>query len=171
MALAIKAQAIGKAIRVLEDANIAYTQPLPGKLVIEPPRDVPAGLIVTFWPARARIQIQKQSTKRLQDLDAFQQALANQGHRIAGYLYTRPKPPALLRFERAQAKRVKRWVQRQTDIEEAQDACDEIIAIHLQRLKDFAAGVRIGRQNPKVADAENRFKRARRRAMRRDAQG
>jgi hypothetical protein len=37
--------------------DIPYTQPLFGKLVIEPPPAIQGGKTVTFWPAKKRLRI------------------------------------------------------------------------------------------------------------------
>jgi len=163
---AAKAIAIKEAIGVLEGSNVAYTQPVAGKLVVDPPPGIPAALTVTFWPARKRLQLQKRPTRRSQNLGDFEQALADQGHRIAGHPYRVPKSGVLLRFERAQAERKRQWLEQQVHLEEAKSTIDECIELSLQRLKDLAAGVKVGRRDPELVDAGRRFKRARRRALR-----
>ena len=75
---------------MLEGSNVAYTQPVAGKLVVDPPPGIPAALTVTFWPVRKRLQLQKRPTRRSQSLGDFEQALADQGHRIAGHPYRVP---------------------------------------------------------------------------------
>ena len=67
---------------MLEDLDITYTQPLFGKLVIEPPPAVQGGKSVTFWPAKKRLRIGRRATQRQQDIPAFEQALADQGHQF-----------------------------------------------------------------------------------------
>ena len=52
-AFAAKAIAMEEAIGVLEGSKVAYTQPVAGKLVVDPPPGIPAALTVTFWPAEA----------------------------------------------------------------------------------------------------------------------
>ena len=151
---------------MLEGSNVAYTQPVAGKLVVDPPPGIPAALTVTFWPVRKRLQLQKRPTRRSQSLGDFEQALADQGHRIAGHPYRVPKSGVFLRFERAQAERKRRCVERQVYLEEAKSAIDECIALSLQRLKDLAGGVTVRRRDPELIDAGRRFKRARRRALR-----
>ena len=78
-ALAAKVLAIKEAVRVLEDLDIPFTQPLFGKLVIEPPPAVQGGKTVTSWPARERLRIGHRATQRQQDIPAFEQALAKSG--------------------------------------------------------------------------------------------
>jgi hypothetical protein len=165
-AFAAKAIAIKEAIGVLEGSNVAYTQPVAGNLVVDPPPGVHAALTVTFWPVRNRLQLQKRPTRRSQSLGDFERALADQGHRIAGHPYRVPKSGVFLRFERAQAERERRWVEQQIYLEEAKSAIDECIALCLQRLKDLVVGVKVGRRDPELVDARRRFKRARRRALR-----
>ena len=65
-ALVAKVLAIEEAVRVLEDLDIPYTQPLFGKLVIEPPPAVQGGKSVTFWPAKKRLRIGRRATQRQQ---------------------------------------------------------------------------------------------------------
>ena len=67
-ALATKVLAIEQAVRVLESANVRYTQPLSGKLVIEPPPAVQGGKSVTFWAAKKRLRIARRATLRQQDI-------------------------------------------------------------------------------------------------------
>ena len=78
-AFAMKAQAIEKAVRLLEDASVPYTQPLFGKLAVGPPPTVRRGKSVTFWPARERLRIGQRPTRIGQNIEAFQQALVDQG--------------------------------------------------------------------------------------------
>ena len=106
-ALAAKVLAIKETVRVLEDANVRYTQPLFGKLVIEPPPTVQDGKSVTFWPAKKRLRIGRRTTQRQQDIPAFEQAPADQGHRIPGYVSRPARPsqsPILSKEERLRAR-------------------------------------------------------------------
>jgi hypothetical protein len=103
-----KVLAIEEAVRALESANVRYTQPLFGKLVIEPPPTVQGGKSVTFWPAKKRLRIARRATQRQQDISAFEQALAEQGHRIPGYVSRRArlsKSQRLSKEERLRARR------------------------------------------------------------------
>ena len=171
VALAGKALAIENAIRVLELSAVPYIQTLPGKLIIEPPPGITTGLTVTFWPTRERLRLAKRPTKRQQDLHAFEQALADQGHRIAGYPFRMPKSRARLRYERFQSRRQQRLMQQLADLEEARNAYDESMAIRRQRVEDFAAGRGTVRRDPQLVQAERRFRFASRRAMRGAAGG
>jgi hypothetical protein len=58
-ALASKAAAIERTIRLLEGSGVSYIQPLPGKLIIKLPLGITAGMIVTFWPARGRFAVRE----------------------------------------------------------------------------------------------------------------
>jgi hypothetical protein len=165
-AATVRLQAIEAAITILRKAGIAFSEPLPGKLVIEPPPRVITAHVVTFWPARERLTLGRRPTQRGQDIHAFEQVLADQGHRIAGHPYRVPKSDAFLRFERAQAERKRRWLEQQVHLEEATSAIDECIALSLQRLRDFATSHRMDGENPQLREAKRRFRTARRRAMR-----
>ena len=48
-------------------------------LVVEPPPAVQDGKTV-FWPAKERLRIGRRATQIQQDIRAFEQALADQGH-------------------------------------------------------------------------------------------
>jgi hypothetical protein len=90
-ALAIKTLAIEKAIQILECLKVVFSQPLPGKLLIEPRPGVAGGKKITFWPARDRLRIARRPTETHSVL-LFLQALAAQGHQSLGY-FSRSKPP------------------------------------------------------------------------------
>ncbi|MFL5333049.1 MAG: hypothetical protein ACJ8H8_07665 [Geminicoccaceae bacterium] len=127
----VKAAAIGKAVHGLKHAGIAYAQPLPGKLVVEPPpRCKGGGKPVTYWPARKRLRIgPRGQTRTEQDLHAFEQALAAQGHRVPGYVpQLRPRLPDWR--ERAEEARPQ-WEQRAAELAEL----DAAIAQSLARLR------------------------------------
>jgi hypothetical protein len=94
-ALAAKVLAIEEAVCLLKDLDIPYTQPLFGKLVIEPPPKVQGGKSVTFWPAKERLRIGRRATQRQQDVPAFEQVLVDQGHRIPGYVSRRARASKL----------------------------------------------------------------------------
>ena len=149
-ALKAKLASIEAAIRVLEFANIPYTQPLLGKLTVEPPLGVVGGLLVTFWPARLRLRLQRRPTKRQQDIRAFERALVAQGHRIAGYPPRQPASRAMRSLERARTKRESLFLQQAADLAEMEQAYEERAALHRQRLEDLAAGRRIGRRDPRT---------------------
>jgi hypothetical protein len=104
-ALANKMRAIQKVIEILERLNVAFSQPLPGKFVIEPLPRVTRGKAIVFWPARRRLRIGRCSTET-NGIHAFQQALADQGHPILGYLSRAkpPKPPRVSKAERLRAR-------------------------------------------------------------------
>ena len=130
-ALAAKVLAVEEAVRVLESANVRYTQPLFGKLVIEPPSAVQGGKSVTFWHARERLRIGRRATQRQQNIPAFEQALADQGHRIPGYA-SRParlsKSPSLSREERLRARQ-------EADLAEMEHAHAQLMASLRQMTK------------------------------------
>ena len=107
-ALAMKAEAIKKAVRILDEASVTYTQPLFGKLVVEPPPTIQRGKSVTFWPARERLRVAQRPTRVGQDIVAFQQALADQGHRIPGYVSRRPRPSWSAKLSSAERLRARR---------------------------------------------------------------
>ena len=118
---------------MLESANVRYTQPLFGKLVIEPPPAVQGGKSVTFWPAKKRLRIGRRATQIQQDIRAFEQALANQGHRIPGYV-SRParlsKSPSLSREERLRARQ-------EADLAEMEHAHAQLMASLRQMTEDL----------------------------------
>ena len=156
-AIAAKVLAIEEAVRVLEDLDIPYTQPLFGKLVIEPPPAVQGGKTVTFWPAKKRLRIGRRATQRQQDIRAFEQALADQGHRIPGYV-SRParlsKSPRLSKEERLRARR-------EADLAEMEHAHAQLMASLREMTEDLIAGRRIRRRDPRSARAKRLFRRAR----------
>ena len=119
-----------------------------------------------LWPARERLRLAKRLTKRAQDLEAFEQALADQGHRIAGYPFRMPNSRARLRYERFQSHLQQRLMQQLADLEEARSAYEESMTIRRQRLEDFANGRGTVRRDPELTQAERRFRFASRRAMR-----
>ena len=88
--------------------NVRYTHPLFGKLVIEPPPAVQDSKTVTFWPARERLRIAKRPTRTGQDMVAFQQALADQGHRIPGHVSRRARPSKSARLSKEKRLRARR---------------------------------------------------------------
>ena len=151
------------AIDMLNTSGVAYDQPLPGKLIVEPPV-LTAAQRVTFWPARERLRLGNRPTQRGQDIHAFEQALADQGHYI-GHHPDR-KSDVFLQLQHAHAKRISQWLEQQAYLEEANSAIDECIALSLQRLRDFATNHRMDGQNPQLRAAKRRFRLARRRAMR-----
>jgi hypothetical protein len=148
---------------LLNNSGVAYDQSLPGKLLLELPPRV-AAQRVTFWPARELLRLGNRPMKQEKGIDAFKQALADQGHQIPDHP-TR-KSDVFLRLERAQAERVRRWLERQAYLEEATSAIDECIALSLQRLRDFATNHRVDGENSQLREAKRRFRTARRRAMR-----
>ena len=156
-AIAAKVLAIEEAVRVLEDLDIPYTQPLFGKLVIEPPPVVQGGKSVTFWPAKERLRIGRRATQRQQSIPAFEQALANQGHRIPGYV-SRParlsQSPILTREERLRARR-------EADLTEMEHAHAQLMESLRDMTEDLIAGRRIRRRDPRSARAKRLFRRAR----------
>ena len=155
-ALAAKFLAIKEAVRVLEDLDIPYTQPLFGKLVIEPPPAVQGGKLVTFLAARKRLQVARRATKRQQDIRAFEQALADQGHAIPGYvsrLARLPKSPRLSKEERLRARR-------EADLTEMEHAHAQLMAWLREMTEDLIAGRRIRRRDPRSARAKRLFRRA-----------
>ena len=164
-ALKTKRAAIEAAVSVLESANIPYSQQLPGKLVVPPPVGI-TGLTVTFWPARARLRIQRRPTKREQDIGAFEQALVAQGHRIPGYPSRETESRAMMWLERARASQERLFLQRAADLAEMEQAYDELAERHRQRLQDLAAGGRIRRRDPRSIKVRRRFQQALNRAMR-----
>jgi hypothetical protein len=100
-ALANKMRAIQKVIEILERSNVPFSQPLPGKFVIEPLPRVTRGKAIVFWPARRRLRIGRHSTET-NGIHAFQQALADQGHPIPGYFSrAKPRKPQLFRARNA----------------------------------------------------------------------
>ena len=153
-ALAAKALAIEKVVRVLEDSRITYSQPLLGKLVVP---GIEGGEAVTFWPARERLRIARRPTKRQQDIHAFEQALADQGHRIPGYISRRArctKPPSISKEERLRARQ-------EADLAEVEHAHAQLMASLCQMTEDLIAGRRIRRRDPRSARAKRLFKHAR----------
>jgi hypothetical protein len=155
-ALAAKVLAIKEAVRVLEDLDIPYTQPLFGKLVIEPPPVVQGGKSVTFWPAKKRLRIGRRATQRQQNISAFEQALANQGHRIPGYVSRParlPKSPRLSKEERLRARQ-------EADLAEMEHAHARLMASLREMTEDLIAGRRIRRRDPRSARAKRLFRRA-----------
>jgi hypothetical protein len=154
-ALAAKVLAIEQAVRVLESLDIPYTRPLFGKLVIEPPPAVQGGKL-TFWPAKKRLRIGRRATQRQQDISAFEQALADQGHRIPGYV-SRPaslsKSPRLSKEERLRARR-------EADLTEMEHAHAQLKASLRDMTEDLIAGRRIRRRDPRSARAKRLFRRA-----------
>jgi hypothetical protein len=148
---------------MLNTSGVAYDQPLPGKLIVEPLPGVVAAQKVTFWPARERLRLGNRPTQRGQDIHAFEQALADQGHHIGDH--PDRKSDVFLQLQHAHAKRMSQWLDQQAYLEEANSAIDECIALSLQRLRDFAAGHRLEGQNPELHEAKRRFRSARRRAI------
>jgi hypothetical protein len=104
-ALAIKLLAIQKVLEILERSKVPFSHPLPGKFVIEAVPGVAGGKRITYWPARRRLRIGRRSTET-NGIHAFQQALADQGHPILGYLSRAkpPKPPMVSKTERLRAR-------------------------------------------------------------------
>ena len=107
-ALARKQRAMDQAILVLEGIKIAFTQPVAGKLVIEPPRGTKGGRTVTFWPARERLRIGRRPTKKEKGIGDLKEAIAAQGHRVPGYLYRHPLMPKPRRNAREERRRERR---------------------------------------------------------------
>ena len=157
-ALAGRALAIEAAVHVLEDANIPYTHLLFGKLIVDPrsgqgPKR--RGRIVTYWPARERLRIGRRPTQTRKDLCAFQQALADQGHRIPGYLSrAKPKPPP--RVSKAERLRA----HREANLADMEEAHAQLMASLRQMVEDLEAGRRISRRDPRSARARRLFQRA-----------
>ena len=140
--------------------NKTWTFPIPsrlfGKLVIHPPPEVQGGKTVTFWPAKERLRIDRRTTQRQQDVPAFEQALADQGHRIPGYV-SRParlsKSPRLSKEERLRARR-------EADLTEMEHAHVQLMASLREMTEDLIAGRRIRRRDPRSARAKRLFRRA-----------
>jgi hypothetical protein len=153
-ALALKVLAIEKAIGVLEYSRVPYTQPLSGKLVIEPPAGIEGAKTVTFWPAKERLRIGRRATKTQMDIHAFEQALADQGHRMSGYL---PRPARRCKVSKEERSRARR----EADLAEMDQAYGQWMEFYHQALEDLAAGRRIRRRDPRSARAKRLFKRAR----------
>src|SRR4051794_32774891 len=55
-AVAIKTLAIQKVLDILDRSNVAHTEPLPGKFVIQNRLGVVGSKLVTFWPTRNRLR-------------------------------------------------------------------------------------------------------------------
>jgi hypothetical protein len=155
-AIAVKVLAIEQAVRVLEDLDIPYTQLLLGKLVIEPTPKIQGGKTVTFWPAKKRLRIGRRATQRQQDISAFEQALADQGHRIPGYASRRARPPKSPRLSREERLRTRR----ETDLAEMEHAHAQLMASLREMTEDLIAGRRIRRRDPRSARAKRLFRRA-----------
>jgi hypothetical protein len=155
-AIAVKVLAIEQAVRVLEDLDIPYAQLLLGKLVIEPTPKIQGGKTVTFWPAKKRLRIGRRATQRQQDIRAFEQALADQGHRIPGYV-SRParlsRSPRLSKEERLQARQ-------EADLAEMECAHAQLMDSLRDMTEDLIAGRRIRRRDPRSARAKRLFRRA-----------
>ena len=155
-ALVAKVLAIKEAVRVLEDWDIPYTQPLSGKLVIEPPPAVQGGKSVTFWPAKKRLRIGRRATQRQQDIPAFEQALADQGHRIPGYV----SRPARLSKSARLSKEERLRARQEADLAEMEHAHAQLMASLREMTEDLIAGRRIRRRDPRSARAKRLFRRA-----------
>jgi hypothetical protein len=155
-AIAARVLAIEEAARVFEDLDIPYTQQLFGKLVIEPPPAVRGGKSVTFWPAKKRLRIGRRPTQRQQDIPAFEQALADQGHRIPGYV-SRParlsKSPRPSREERLRARR-------EADLAEMENAHVQLMVSLREMTEDLIAGRKVKRRDTRSARAKRLFRRA-----------
>ena len=156
-ALAAKVLAIEEAVRVLEDGNVPYTQPLAGKSVIEPPPAVQGGKSVTFWPAKKRVRIGRRATQRQQDIHAFEQALADQGHRIQGYVSRPARPPKSPRLSREERLRARR----EADLAEMEHAHAQLLASLREMIEDLIAGRKVRRRDPRSARTKRLFRRAR----------
>jgi hypothetical protein len=104
-ALAIKLLAIQKVLEILERSKVPFSHPLPGKFVIEAVPGVAGGKRITYWPARNRLRIGRRPTET-NGIVGLQQALADQGHHIVGYLSRAkpPKPPRVSKAERLRAR-------------------------------------------------------------------
>jgi hypothetical protein len=151
-----KVLAVEQAVRVLQSANVRYTQPLFGKLVIEPPPAVQGGKSVTFWPAKKRLRIGRRPTQKQQDIRAFEQALADQGHRIPDYVSRRArlsKSPKLSKEERLQARK-------KADLAEMECAHAQLMVSLREMTEDLIAGRRIRRRDPRSTRAKRLFRRA-----------
>ena len=160
-ALALKAEAIEKAVRILEDASVTYTQPLFGKLVVEPPPMVQRGKRVTFWPARERLRVAQRPTRVGQGVHAFQQALADQGHRIPGYVSRRPRPSCSPKLARAECLRARR----EAELAEMEQAHAQLMDSLREMTEDLVAGRKVRRRDPRSARAKQLFRNARARAI------
>ena len=104
-ALAARRRPIEEAIRFLAEARIPFSQSIRGKLVVPPLWK--AARVVTFWPARERLRVGKRPTRREQDLNAFREALADQGHFVPGIPFRFP----------GQAKKIARAERRRSRLE------------------------------------------------------
>ena len=156
-AIAARVLAIEEAVRLLEDLNIPYTQPLFGKLVIEPPPEIQGGKTVTFWPAKKRLRIGRRATQRQQDISALEQALADQGHGIPGCvsrLASLSKSPRLSKEECLRARQ-------EADLAEMEHAHAQLMVSLRQMTEDLIAGRKIRRRDPRSARARRLFRRAR----------
>jgi hypothetical protein len=155
-ALAARVLAIKEAVRVLEPLGIPYTQPLFGKLVIEPPPAVQGGESVMFWPAKKRLRIGWRPTQRQQDIPALEQALADQGHGIPGYVSrvaSLSKSPRPSKEERLRARQ-------EADLAEMEHAHAQLMDSLREMTEDLIAGRRIRRRDPRSARAKRLFRRA-----------
>ena len=152
-ALALKILAVEKAVRVLEDLDIPYTQPLFGRLVIEPPPAVQRGKSVTFWPAKERLRVARRATQTKQDVPAFEQALADQGHHIPGYV-SRParlfRSPRLSKEERLRARQ-------EADLAEMEHAHVQLMASLREMTEDLIAGRRVQATGPSISSGKATF--------------
>jgi hypothetical protein len=150
-ALAIKMFAIQKVLRLLERLNLAFSQPLAGKLVIEPCPGVASGKLITFWPARGRLRIGRRPTKTQKGLHPLLQALADQGHPIQGYLSrVKPlKPPTVSSVEQLLARR-------EANLATMAQAHAQRVAFFRQSLD--LEGHRIGRRDPRSARVRRLFR-------------
>ncbi len=152
-ALEVKALAVEAAVRMLEDASVVYTQPVPGKLVIH--ARATRGRTIIFWPAKERLRIGRRPTETQKDLRVLKQVLANEGHRIPGYIpCTEPsKPPRMSKAERLRA-------HQEIDLAEMEQAQAQMMESLLQMIQDLEAGRNIKRRDPRSARAKRLFKRA-----------
>jgi len=153
---------------VLQDLNIPFTQPLAGKLVVEPPPRIEGGKAVVFWPFKERLRIQRRPTRRQQNIHAFKQALADQGHRIPGYCARKPAK-ALRRWlaeekraTRARVRQERLWAKQEEDLAEMQGYPDLSGTSFRQIGEDIEAGIK-RRGSPRSARVKRLFQRGIRR--------
>jgi hypothetical protein len=149
-ALAIKAAAIQKVLEILERSNVEYTQPLVGKFVIDPRPGVAGGGRITFWPARGRLRIGRHPTKN-HGILAFQQALADQGYLILGYL-SRSKPARPSTVSKAERLRARQ----EANLSIMAHAHAQRVAFFRQTLADDGHGIRT--RDPRSARVRRLFR-------------
>ena len=152
-ALATKVLAVEQAVRVLEEREF----PIPSRCsaswssslrrrfrAARPSRSGPRGSV------SGSVGGQRRDSR---DIPALEQALADQGHRIPGYV-SRParlsKSPRLSKEERLRARR-------EADLAEMEHAHAQLMASLREMTEDLIAGRRIRRRDPRSARAKRLF--------------